>query len=95
MAYKLEIRAEADEEIFEAYNWYDNQPPWLGKQYLEELEAILQEILLNPQHYKVAGSVFRQASMKTFPFVVYFEITDDRIIVYSVFHKNRKTPKRF
>lgn len=95
MGYKLEIRGEADEEIFEAYSWYEQQTPGLGQRFIGELEAIFQKITLNPQHYKIARSVFRQASVKSFPFVVYFEINHNNIVVYSVFHTMRKPDKRF
>jgi plasmid stabilization system protein ParE len=95
MSYKLEIREEAEEEIFEAYSWYEQQTPGLGQRFIGELEAIFQKITLNPQHYKIVKSVFRQASVKNFPFVVYFEITNNNIVVYSVFHTMRKPHKRF
>jgi plasmid stabilization system protein ParE len=95
MTYKLEIRGEADEEIFEAYSWYEQQAPGLGERFIGELEAVFKKITLNPLHYKIARSVFRQSSVKSFPFVVYFELTRDRIIVYSVFHTSRKPIKDF
>ncbi|OQP64818.1 hypothetical protein A3860_18860 [Niastella vici] len=95
MAYKLEIRGEAEEEIFEAYKWYEEQTPGLGERFIVELEAVFNKISRTPLHYKIARSVFRQASIKSFPFVVYFEINRDNIVVYSVFHTSRKPHKRF
>jgi hypothetical protein len=74
MSYKLEIRGEADEEIFEAYSWYEQQTPGLGQRFIGELEAIFQKITLNPQHYKIVKSVFRQASVKSSPFVVILKL---------------------
>ena len=75
MSYKLEIRGEADEEIFEAYSWYEQQSQGLGDRFIAALEAIFHKITNSPHHYKVARSVFRQASVRSFPFIVYFEIT--------------------
>jgi 16S rRNA (uracil1498-N3)-methyltransferase len=43
----------------------------------------------------VTKSVFRQASVKSFPFVVYFEITSNAVVVYSVFHTKRKPKSDF
>lgn len=93
MTWKLEIRNEADAEIFEAYNWYEAQLAGLGDRFINEFETVLQKITTTPHHYKIAKSVFRQASLKSFPFVIYFEITNTTIIVYSVFH-TRRNPNR-
>jgi len=90
MTYNLEIKAEADDEIFEAYSWYEQQVAGLGDRFILELESIFQKIVTNPQHYKTQSSVFRQASLKSFPFVIYFEVKKTAIIVYSVFHTKRK-----
>jgi len=95
MTYNLEIKAEADDEIFEAYSWYEQQVAGLGDRFVLELESIFQKITTNPQHYKIANSVFRQASLKSFPFVIYFEAANTAIIVYSVFHTKRKPKNRF
>lgn len=93
MTWKLEIRNEADAEIFEAYNWYESQKAGLGDRFINEFESVLQKITTTPHHYKIAKSIFRQASLKSFPFVIYFEIADATIIVYSVFHTSRNPSK--
>ena len=95
MTYKIEIRGQADEEIYEAYKWYEEQVAGLGHRFIHELESVFQKIATNPQHYKTARSVFRQASLKTLLFVIYFEIVNNAIIVYSVFHTKRKPKNPF
>ncbi len=95
MIYKLQIREEAEDEIGEAYSWYEQQSEGLGERFISELEALFKKITLHPQHYKVARSVFRQAAIKSFPFVIYFEIVDKSIVVYSVFHTKRRPNKKF
>ncbi len=54
MTYKLEISGEADEDIFEAYSWYEQQSQGLGERFIGELEVLFHKITVNPQHYKVA-----------------------------------------
>jgi hypothetical protein len=54
MTYKLVINGEADEEIFEAYSWYEQQSQGLGERFIGELETLFQKITVSPQHYKVA-----------------------------------------
>jgi hypothetical protein len=43
MAYKLEIRGEAEEEIFEAYKWYEEQSPGLGSGLLRNWKSYLKK----------------------------------------------------
>ncbi|MFL5748656.1 MAG: type II toxin-antitoxin system RelE/ParE family toxin, partial [Niastella sp.] len=75
--------------------WYEQQSQGLGERFIGELEVLFHKITVNPQHYKVARSVFRQAAIKSFPFVVYFEIVNNSIVVYSVFHTKRRPNKKF
>ena len=95
MSYRIEIREEADAEIFDAYHWYEQQLTGLGQRFINELEIVLEKITSNPLHYKIATSIYRQAAIKSFPFVVYFEVNDNAIIVYSVFHTKRKPKTDF
>ena len=95
MTYTLEIREEAEEEIYEAFSWYEQQLSELGDRFIRELDLVFKKITSTPQYYKTARSVFRQASVQSFPFVVYYEIDNSKIIVYSVFHTKRKPKKDF
>ena len=95
MTYTLEIREEAEDEIYEALagmnnsclGWATGLPGnWMW--FLRRLQ-VLRSII------KLTRSVFRQASVRSFPFVVYYEIDRNKIIVYSVFHTKRKPKKDF
>ena len=44
----LILRKEAEEDIREAYDWYENQRQFLGGSFLSEIESTLELIHENP-----------------------------------------------
>jgi plasmid stabilization system protein ParE len=93
MKYSLEIQFEAEQEIEEAYGWYEEQYTGLGELFLKELDACFKKLEITPEIYSKVVSNFRQANLRKFPFVVVYEIIKTKIIVFAVFHTSRN-PKR-
>jgi len=85
MPYKIQIRPLAKVEIFEAYDWYEDQRDGLGLEFLEELESFYNSLLRNPNSYSFYKEPVRQGRINRFPYTVVFEVIDMSIVVYSVF----------
>lgn len=51
MNYELAVHSNAEREIDEAYNWYEDQSPGLGKEFLRAIEAALFITKRNPLAY--------------------------------------------
>lgn len=94
MAYKIEIRALATIEIFEAYDWYDSQREGLGFDFLNELENFYNTLYKNPKTYSYYEKPVREGKIKRFPYIVVFEIFDTTIVVYSVFMDKQNPAKK-
>ncbi len=60
MAYKIEIRPLATVEIFEAYDWYEQQREGLGMEFLMELEIFYTTLQRNPDTYSYYEKPVRQ-----------------------------------
>jgi toxin ParE1/3/4 len=52
MPYSFKIAQEAEDDILEAYIWYQKQKPGLGEEFLEDLSQAFQAILRNPETYR-------------------------------------------
>ncbi len=93
--------AQADCDVQESYGWYEDREPGLGEEFLRAVETCLAGIQRFPEMYPIAVDEFRRAPLRRFPFEIFYETLDDRIVVYSVFHcaqnpeKWRKRLKRF
>ena len=86
---------EAKTDVAEAYLWYEEHSLGLGMDFLRCVEAALLSIQRTPLIYPVVHEAYRRALVRRFPFAIFFEIDDseDRCIVYSVFHCSQDPEK--
>lgn len=94
MAYDLEVKDEANIEIIEAYLYYEEKRVGLGEEFLEHLDAYFDRITVNPKHFPQKRKPYREAFLKRFPFLVIYEITKRKVIVYSVFNTLQNPEKK-
>lgn len=94
MTLELIIRPEAEEEMAEAYDWYEKRVYGLGSEFLLNVDATMNVILRNPQQFSVVYGNLRRALTRRFPYQILFVVEDSRIIVIAVFHVKRN-PKRW
>jgi plasmid stabilization system protein ParE len=85
---------EAEQDVADAYNWYEAREPGLGEDFLRCIEARVLEIQRHPHLYPVALNEFRRALVRRFPFEIFYEPTKDSIVIYSVFHCSQE-PQRW
>lgn len=86
MAYVLQIKEEANLEIIETYLYYEEKRIGLGEEFLEHLDVYFNRISANPKHFPQKRKPYREAFIYRFPFLVIYEITKRKVIIYSVFH---------
>ena len=86
MIEKVSYTPEAEQDVVEAYGWYEAREPGLGEDFLRCVEACLLTVQRHPKLYPVAVDEFRRALVRRFPFEVFYEEAGDCITVYSVFH---------
>jgi plasmid stabilization system protein ParE len=94
MKYSLEIKEEAVLDIKEAYLYYEEQKVGLGNRFLETLESYLERVQKYPEHYQIKRKPSREAFIKKFPYIIIYEIEEDKIIVYAVFNTWRNPAKK-
>jgi len=66
----------------------------LGIDFLNELELFYSKLLRNPFTYSYYDKPVRQGKIHGFPYVVTYEIFDERVIVYSVFMAKQNPNKK-
>ena len=86
----LILRKEAEEDIREAYDWYESQRQFLGRSFLSEIESTMELIHENPQLYTHAYKSIRRALCKRFPSAVYYMENATNIVVIAVLQQTRK-----
>ena len=93
--HQIVIKPRAIEMIKEAYDWYELQQPGLGDLFLKDIESCYDKLEANPVSYAKIRKNFRQILLKTFPYVLVFEIMKTEVVVYTVFHTSRSPRKKF
>ena len=66
----LLLKAEAVQDMADAFNWYEEKRTGLGSEFLDEVEKLLDHITENPEHYQSHGNV-RIAVLHRFPYRLY------------------------
>ena len=91
MYYKLIITDDADNDIENAMDWYENKQKRLGKKYLLSVKACTKLIVKNPFAFAAIYIQIRKANTKKFPYSLYFSINEigKEIIVFAVIHNSR------
>jgi plasmid stabilization system protein ParE len=84
----------AQDDINQAYQWYEEQQDGLGEDFLNSLENAFNRICKTPNGFQQIKN-HRQYPLKHFPFVILYEHIDNKIFIDAVFHTSRNpTSKR-
>ena len=90
--YELIFKPEAELEINESFNYYEDQLEGLGERFLNELDKVINSILKTPNGFQKFYN-YRQIPLDIFPFVLIYEIDNKSLIIYAVF-KTPQDPKK-
>jgi plasmid stabilization system protein ParE len=86
--------AEADADLPEARAWYDNIGPALGERFAKSIDETIEAISENPRQLQVLYRGCRRAGVKRFPYGIFFEVQEYRIVAIACFH-GRRNPKHW
>jgi plasmid stabilization system protein ParE len=93
MAAKLIVAPEAEQDLAEAYAWYDSQRSGLGEEFLTSVDACIQAICRTPEMHRQVHENYRRGLVRRFPYAVFYEYANDAVTVYCIFHTSRDPKK--
>jgi len=93
MIYELIIQEEVSLEILEAYIYYENAQKGLGEKFMKQLNKYFLRIQSHLKHLEIK-KYYREAFIKKFPYLIVFDIIDNKIIILSVFNTHQNPTKR-
>ncbi len=70
MAVELIIAPEAQQDVDEAYGWYEDRRPGLGEEFLGCVDACIQAICRMPDLHAKAHEEYRRAFVRRFPYAI-------------------------
>ncbi len=85
------VRPEAEQEVQQAFHWYQEQSEGLGFEFLRAIEACLSGVTRNPFAYAVVKVPnVRRAIVRRFPYALFYLVDDDAIVVIAAFNVKRR-----
>jgi plasmid stabilization system protein ParE len=85
----LIVRALAEEDLLEAQAWYDEQRPGVGGEFRSTIDGLLNRVLERPPLYPKVYRNVRRAVVRRFPYLLYFVLVGDTVIVMACLHSKR------
>ena len=89
MSFEVHVEYEAEEDITQAYYWYEEKQSGLGDKFLQCLRDTFQHIGDTPEIHAVIHKNIRQTLVRRFPFVVCYTYHDECVFIVAVFHGHR------
>jgi plasmid stabilization system protein ParE len=93
MAVKLIFAPEVEQDLSEAYDWYQERRLGLGEEFLTCVDACIQAICRNPEMHTIVYKDYRRGLIRRFPYSVFYEYSGDTVTVYCIFHSSRDPGK--
>lgn len=92
-AYRLISEPQADLDIEAAFDWYENERPGLGLEFLDELRASYGRIADGPLKYQDLRGGIRRALLRRFPYAVYFAVEGEVAVILTVLRASEDPAK--
>lgn len=94
MTLQVKFEPEAEAEIIEAFNWYEQQSFGLGGEFLRAVKQSESILARNPFQSQVHYKDLRRAYLRRFPFALHYVVEGESVSVLACFHF-RRDPKRW
>ena len=89
MTVPVRLTPTAEPDLLLAVRWYLEEAPHMLPSFDEEIDKLLQRIVEQPQMYQVVEATVRRATVRRFPFSVFYRTLPDWIEVIGIFHQSR------
>ncbi len=89
MIERMIVRPEAEAEMAEAFEWYENRVSGLGFEFLSCIEAAISAIRRSPRQFPLVHRSARRALIRRFPYEIFYVEDDNSVVVLAVFHAKR------
>lgn len=89
MNYPIIIRPEAEDDLKNAFSWYEDKRTGLGHDFLLQVDAGLKFIQRNPGSHPPEYKGTRKHLTKRFPYKIIYMVEKGKIIVVGVIHVKR------
>jgi plasmid stabilization system protein ParE len=77
------FRPAAAADVEDAYQWYENQRPGLGDEFLAAVSTVIESLVTYPERFPIVHRETRRLSLRRFPYSLFFSTELSRIRLLS------------
>jgi plasmid stabilization system protein ParE len=92
--WQVSVRREAKADLQQAHRWYEGQCPGLGDEFLAAVAEVLIRLEAAPERFPFYYGKFRRALTRRFPYKIFFQVEDNRVIVFRILHGAQEHQRR-
>ena len=89
MKYKVIVRPEAEDDLKEAFSWYEDNRTGLGHDFLLQVDAGINFIKRNPDVHPIEYKGTKKHLIKRFPYKIIYLVEEEKIVILAVTHGKR------
>jgi len=83
------VRSEAEQDITETFEWYEQQRKGLGDDFLLRVESAFDFLIQDPFSFAPIYKDIRRILLRRFPYGIFYMVSRGSIIVLAVIHAKR------
>lgn len=87
---KFSFHPEARNELEQAVDFYEQEQPVVGLEFLQEVYSTIKRIIEYPDAYPELSKNTRRCLTNRFPFAVIYQIKQNEIFIVAITHLARK-----
>ena len=76
-------------ELIDAQDWYEGEATGLGRRFREAINVLVERMSASPRQFPVVFKNVRRALLRRFPYVLFFVVEDQSLLVIACFHGSR------
>lgn len=80
----------AQKEMDDAFDFYEDQIPGLGDEFINDILQTLKRIKLNPTAWAPFSKRTRRCLANKFPYGIIYQIREDELLIVAIAHLHRK-----
>jgi plasmid stabilization system protein ParE len=89
MSLPIVFQSDVRQDVDEAYQYYEQQQPGLGEDFLAAVDEVYARIRANPRLHQIIWQNVRRGLTRRFPYGVFYQVLPGRIEIVAVHHLHR------
>ena len=81
---KIHVVAQAEDDLVEGYNFYEDQASGLGAYFLDCIYSDVESLVLYAGIHRTVHKNYRRMLSKRFPFAIYYTVSGNEIKIHAV-----------